>query len=426
VRRFVVTAALVLCGLCGWTGLRGQGTADGARWLERADIKAAIKAVRRGEPTVLREQMEICAVPAPLMKEATRGALLKRKFEALGLTRVRVDEAGNVLGERPGRRARPNLVLTAHLDTVFPAGTAVTPKRDGRLISAPGIADDARGLAVLLGVIRALDAAKVQTEGTITFVATVGEEGLGNLHGVRELFDRTLKGAADAFVSVDGSGLDVTNVGVGSHRYRVTFKGPGGHSFGDFGLANPVHALGRAVAQIADLEVPSSPRTTFNVGRIGGGTSINSIAYESWMEVDMRSADPTALAGVDARFHEAVDRALEQENARWDGRGRLAVTKDLVGDRPPGRTPPDSAIVRTALDVTRALGHPPELGEGSTDANYPMSLTIPAITIGGGGSARGAHSLSESFDSTESWQGTARALALAVALVSRERGVGRR
>jgi acetylornithine deacetylase/succinyl-diaminopimelate desuccinylase-like protein len=413
VGRFATAVALVLAASA---SLGTQGASIGARLLEQSDVKAALAAVRQNEPQVVQEQVELSEIPAPLMKEGRRGAALRRRFDALGLGNVRTDAAGNVLGDRRGRSLHPHLVLAAHLDTVFPEGTNVKTVREGGIIKGPGIADDARGLAVLLGVIRALDAGKVRTDGTITFVGNVGEEGLGDLRGMKQIFNQTLKGEVDFFVSIDGSGLDVANVGVGSHRYRVTFKGPGGHSYGDFGLANPIHALGRAIAQIAEFRVPSDPKTTFNVGRVGGGTSVNSIPYEAWMEVDMRSVDPAALDAVDTRFGKAVDRALVEENGRWDNRGQLSVVKDLVGDRPAGRTPDDSFIVRTAVDVTRALGAPIDLGAGSTDANYPMSLEIPAITIGGGGTGRGAHSLAESFDPTDSWRGTQRALLLAVAL----------
>ena len=413
--RFVTAIALVLAATAS-PGTRQAST--GARLLQRPDITAALAAARQNEPQLLQEQAALSEIPAPLMKEGPRGAAVRARFEALGLTSVRTDAAGNVLGDRRGRSLHPHLVLAAHLDTVFPEGTTVKTSRDGALMKGPGIADDARGLAVLLGVIRALDAGRVSTAGTITFVANVGEEGLGDLRGMKQIFNQTLKGEVDLFVSIDGSGLDLTNVGVGSHRYRVTFKGPGGHSFGDFGLANPVHALGRAIAQIAAFQVPSDPRTTFNVGRIGGGTSVNSIPYEAWMEVDMRSVDPAALAALDGRFQTALDRALADENTRWNNHGQLSVVRDLVGDRPAGRTPEGSPIVVTAIDVTKALGAPIDLGAGSTDANYPMSLRIPAITIGGGGAGRGAHSLAETFDSTDSWRGTQRALLLAVALVT--------
>ncbi|MGH9331283.1 MAG: M20/M25/M40 family metallo-hydrolase, partial [Vicinamibacterales bacterium] len=284
------------------------------------------------------------------------------------------------------------------------------------VLKGPGIGDDCRGLAVVLGVIKAMNDAKVQTEGTITFVGTVGEEGLGDLSGVKHLFNGELKGRIDRFVSVDGTGLGITHIGVGSRRYRVAFKGPGGHSYGAFGLANPIHALGRAIAKIGDFQVPSEPKTTFNVGRIGGGTSINSIAFEAWAEVDMRSADSAALQSVDANFHRAVDAALEEENLRWGNRGKLAVEKTLVGDRAAGLTPASAAIVQAAMSVTKALGLAVSLDDGSTDANVPMGLGIPALTIDGGGRGTGAHALGETFDSTNSEQGTGRALLLAIAL----------
>jgi len=387
----------------------------GAALMKQPAVQAALEAARRNEPQIIEEQVRLCAIPAPPFKETARGLALREAFETLGLRNVRVDEVGNVIGDRPGAAERPRLVFAAHLDTVFPEGTDVHVKREGTRLSGPGIGDDCRGLAVMLGVIRALKDADVQTPGTITFVADVGEEGLGDLRGMKNLFGVVLKGQVDRFVSVDDAGFGVTNVGVGSHRYRVTFKGPGGHSFGAFGLVNPIHALGRAIAQIADFQVPEIPKTTFNVGRIGGGTSVNSIAYEAWMEVDMRSADPASLASVDAKFQKAVDDALAAENERWS-HGRLEVERKLVGDRPAGVTPESSAIVQAALSVGRALGLPARLGQGSTDSNIPMSLGIPAVTIGGGGSTSGTHSLSEAFDSTDSWKGTQRALLLAIAL----------
>jgi acetylornithine deacetylase/succinyl-diaminopimelate desuccinylase-like protein len=233
---------------------------------------------------------------------------------------------------------------------------------------------------------------------------------------VKALFRDTLKGKIDRFVSIDGTGLGITHIGVGSLRYRVSYKGPGGHSYGAFGLANPIHALGRAIAKVGDFQVPREPKTTFNVGRIGGGTSVNSIAFESWMEVDMRSADAAALKSVDAGFNKAVDEALAEENERWSNKGRLEVEKKLVGDRPAGSTPADSPVVEAAVSVTKALGLPVTLDEGSTDANIGMSMRIPSITIDGGGRGTGAHSLGETFDSTNSWQGTQRATLLAIAL----------
>jgi acetylornithine deacetylase/succinyl-diaminopimelate desuccinylase-like protein len=391
----------------------------GPRLLQDAAVRAAVEAAKADEAQTLEDQAALCEVPAPPFEEQKRAAVYKQRFEQLGLRNVRIDRVGNVLGERPGLGPSPHLVFSAHLDTVFPAGTDVTVKREGSIMRGPGIGDDCRGLAVVLGVIRALDKANVQTPGTITFVGTVGEEGLGDLRGVKELFGGELEGKIDRFVSVDGTGLGITHIAVGSHRYRVTYKGPGGHSYGAFGLVNPVHALGRAIGKIADFQVPRDPKTTFNVGRIGGGTSVNSIAFEAWMEVDMRSADAASLTSLDASFHKAVDTALAEENERWGSGRTLTVTKDLVGDRPAGRTPAESPVVRAAVSVTEALGLPVMLDEGSTDSNVPMSLGIPAVTIDGGGRGTGAHSLGEAFDATDSWKGTQRATLLAIALSRR-------
>jgi tripeptide aminopeptidase len=416
----------VVRALCGasvlWLVASGSARAQedaagiGARLKQDAAVAAALAAVEADEPRLLDDQARLCEVPAPPFKEERRAALYKQLFEEAGLVNVRIDKVGNVLGERPGLQARPHLVFSAHLDTVFPEGTDVRVTREGPHLRGPGIGDDCRGLAVVLGVIRALNAARVVTPGTITFVGTVGEEGLGDLRGVKHLFAEELKGRIDRFVSVDGTGLGITHIGVGSRRYRVTYTGPGGHSYGAFGLANPIHALGRAIAKVADFQVPSQPKTTFNVGRIGGGTSVNSIAFEAWLEVDMRSADPASLKAVDASFREAVDAALAEENERWNQRGRLSVDVKLVGDRPAGRTPESAPIVQAAVSVTRALGLPVQLDEGSTDSNIPMSLGVPAVTIDGGGRGSGAHSLGETFDSTDSWKGTQRALLLAIAL----------
>jgi tripeptide aminopeptidase len=406
----------------GWsTATFAQENADslGQTLIADAAVKAALASVQANEPQVLADQIRLCEVPAPPFMEQKRGALYREMFTALGLKNVRVDAVGNVIGERPGRAPRPNLVFAAHLDTVFPEGTDVKVTRDGATLKGPGIADDCRGLAVVLGVIRALNAAKVQTPGTITFVGNVGEEGLGDLRGTKHLFNTELKGRIDRFVSVDGTGYGITNVGVGSKRYRVTFKGPGGHSYGAFGLVNPIHALGRAIDAISDFQVPKDPKTTFNVGRIGGGTSVNAIPFEAWMEVDMRSADPTSLATVEANFKKALDNALAAERARWNNKGDLTVDPKLVGDRPAGQTPADSPIVRAAISVTKALDLPVSLDESSTDANVPMSLSIPGITIDGGGRSTGAHALTESFDSTDSWKGTQRALLVAIALAQK-------
>jgi tripeptide aminopeptidase len=389
---------------------------DPAQLLNDPTITAALQAVERNEPEMIAEQIRLCEIPAPSFKETVRGLELKRLFEKLGLKDVYIDKAGNVLGTRPGLAPSPNVVFAAHLDTVFPEGTNVKVTRQGTLLKGPGIGDDCRGLAVLLGMIRALNEGRVQTPGTLTFVADVGEEGLGDLRGMKQLFYESLKDKIDKFVSIDGTGLGVVNVGVGSYRYRVSFKGPGGHSYGAFGMANPIHALGRAVAKIADFEVPSNPKTTFNVGRVGGGTSVNSIPFEAWFEMDMRSADAKSLEVVNEKFKTAVQSAVEEENARWHGRGKITGIPELVGLRPPGETPIDSPIVQTAMRVSRALGIAEVLREGSTDSNVPMNMHIPAITISGGGTGTNAHSLNEAFDTKDSAKGTQRAVLLAVSL----------
>jgi len=387
--------------------------------LKNAAVKAALDGAKASETQTIADQIRFCEIPAPPFKEEVRGRELQRVFEQLGLQNVRVDKVGNVLGDYAGAAQRPRVVIAAHLDTVFPEGTDVKVKREGSVLHGPGIGDDCRGLAVLVAIVREMKKAKVQTLGTVTFVANVGEEGLGDLRGVKELFGATLKDQIDRFVSIDGTGVHVTNVAVGSHRYRVAFKGPGGHSFGAFGLANPIGAMGRAIAKIEEMQVPKSPKTTFNVGRIGGGTSVNSIPFDGWMEVDMRSSDPASLAAVDANFQKAVDAAVAEENQRWAKPGMITVVKELVGDRPAGSTPENSPIVRAGISAATALGFSANLGEGSTDSNIPMSMKIPAITIGGGGRGREAHALSESFDTTDSWMGTQHALLLTIALAQK-------
>jgi len=391
---------------------------DPAKLMQTPSVRAALDFAKANEPEIIETQIHICEIPAPPFKETKRAEEIARLFHVEHLQNVRIDAAGNVLGDRPGKAAHPHLVVAAHLDTVFPEGTDVTVKREGTLLKGPGIGDDCRGLATLLGVVRALDHANVETQGSVTFVADVGEEGLGDLRGMKELFDKTMKGQIDEFVSIEPGEADrITNGGVGSYRYRVTFKGPGGHSYGAFGIANPIHALGRMIAKVSDFQVPEQPKTTFNVGRIGGGTSVNSIAFESWAEVDMRSVEKSSLDALNAKFKQAVQAALDEENQRWHDRGKISVTVDQVGNRPAGSTDPSSPIVLRAIAVNRALGLPlPEFGAASSDSNYPMSLGIPAITIGGGGKEMGAHSLGESDDVKDSWIGTQHALLLAITL----------
>ena len=403
-----VQALLLVSGLC-----RAQ---DPSTLVHDPAVEAALDAAKNIEPQTIERQIHICEVAAPPFHENARGEELRHLFTQLGLQDVRVDKAGNVIGTRAGRSLHPHLVVAAHLDTVFPEGTNVTVTREGTVLKAPGIGDDCRGLSVLLAIIEVLDQAKITTPGTITFVADVGEEGLGDLRGMKALFSDSMKGEVDKFVSIDGTGYGIVNVGVGSLRYRVTFTGPGGHSYGSFGMANPIHAMGRAIAKIADLEVPSDPKTTFNVGRVGGGTSINAIPSEAWMEMDLRSSSVQALNSLDRRFQGAVRSGVDEENRRWNNRGKVNASLELVGARPAGQTPLTSAIVQTALGVSRALGIEDDLRESSSDSNVPMNLGIPAITVGGGGKSTGTHSPQETFDTKDSWLGTQRAVLLVIAL----------
>jgi tripeptide aminopeptidase len=300
------------------------------------------------------------------------------------------------------------VVVSAHLDTVFPEGTDVKVQRSGTRMAGPGIGDDCRGLATLLAVARAYDRAKVATRGPVLFVGTVGEEGAGNLRGVRHLFAKELAGrTVDYFISVDGTGLAVTSRAVGSHRYRATYAGPGGHSYGAFGMPNPVHALGRAIAKIADLQVPSSPRTTFSVGIVQGGTSVNAIAGAASMDVDLRSESAASLDSVDAALRRALDAALAEERARWPGStAALTLKVDTIGIRPAGSQPDDAPIVRAAVEAGRSLGFTAPTVASSTDANVPMSLGIPSITMDAGGDGQGAHSLEERYDDgAQGWLG---------------------
>jgi acetylornithine deacetylase/succinyl-diaminopimelate desuccinylase-like protein len=382
-------------------------------------IRSAMDALKASEPELIRDQIRICQVPAPPFHEDARAAAMKTAFEQAGLSNVRVDRVGNVLGGWPGVAARPHVVVAAHLDTVFPEGTDTRITRDGSRLRGPGIGDDCRGLAVLLAIARTLAARRLQVHGSITFVADVGEEGLGDLRGARELFSTTLKGSVDQFVSLDGAGLFLTTGGVGSRRYRVTFSGPGGHSYAAFGTPNPIHAMGRAIAKIAELRVPTQPKTTFSVGRVAGGTSVNAIPSECWMEVDLRSVAGSELASLTQMFDQAIDAAVREENARWTSSQRVTAKKEVVGDRPAGRTPADSVIVQRARRLARALGLTLPENESSTDANVPMQLRIPAVTIGAGGNGSGQHTVGETFDTADSWRGTQYAFLLVLSLVGR-------
>ena len=373
---------------------------------------------------ITEEQIRICSIPAPLFNEQKRAEYLLKRFIELGLKDPLIDEEGNCLALRPGRSLSPLLVVSAHLDTVFPEGTDFTVRRMGNKLLAPGISDDGCGLVALIALSQAQDAARIATEGSILFVGTVGEEGAGNLRGVRYLFSKSeWASRIDSFISFDGGGTDrITNGALGSRRYRVRLRGTGGHSWADFGVTNPIHALGRAVSRLASYPVPKRPRTTFNVGRIEGGSSVNAIPGEATMEVDLRSAGEQELLRLDAFFRRAVREAADDENAnRRKDDLPLEVNLELIGERPSGETKPDSQIVELAQEATRVLGFTPRLDQASTDSNVPISLGLPAITLGGGGTSGNSHTLEEWYDPSDRETGLKRALLVILGIVRLEK-----
>src|SRR5919198_1242411 len=354
------------------------------------------------------EHARLCAIPAPPFGEGERAEALRARLAGCGLEGAHVDEVGNCVALRRGRSERPLLVLSAHLDTVFPAGTDCSVRREGARMCAPG------------ALARSLEEFGVETAGSLLFVGTVGEEGEGDLRGVRHLLTAgEWAGRVDAFISIDGPGLErITHAALASRRYRVTCRGAGGHSWGDFGVPNPVHALGRAVARLAAYPAPKSPRTTFNVGRIGGGCGVNVIPREASMDVDLRSESAEELGRLDAFFRRAAREAAEDENnVRRAGTPPLELEVKLIGDRPGGATPPDDALVRLALEATRALGSRPYLDCSSTDSNIAISLGLPAVTIGAGGSSGNTHTLDEWYDPRGRDLGLKRALLVALGTV---------
>lgn len=363
-------------------------------------LKAA-QTIDRGYDRFVQELIELTEVPAPPFDEQDRAEALIRLARASGITEVEQDDEGNVLFLRRGGDG-PMLALAAHLDTVFPAGTDVTVQRDNTRLAAPGIGDNSQGVAALLAIWRAMDAGAIRTAGDVLFVATVGEEGNGALRGVRYLFTSgRYRDRIANFIAIDGmgSGRYITTGGVGSRRYLVTFRGPGGHSYAAFGLVNPASAMAGAIQRLSAVDVPNSPKTTFNVGTIGGGTSVNTIPSSVWMEVDLRSEGPSELARLDAAFRDGVDAAVAQENrSRSTAEGAVTVTMELTGERPSGRTPGTSPLVMTAAAAVRATGLEPVFGWSSTDANLPMSLDVPAITIDTGILGDRAHAPDEWID----------------------------
>ncbi len=361
-------------------------------------VKKALALLEAQEPWTVKNLRTLTEIPAPPFMEQERGRAYADMLRTAGADSIWTDEVGNVLALRRGKTRKKTVVLEAHLDTVFPDGTDVKIKQRGDTLFAPGIGDDTRGLAMVLTILDVMEKTSLETNADVLFIGTVGEEGLGDLRGVKKLFNTPgLK--IDSYIAIDGLGsTSITHRGLGSHRYKVTFKGPGGHSSGAFGLVNPHGALGRAIyyfTQSADTFTKQGVRTTYNVGVIGGGTSVNAIPFESYMQVDMRSESPEQLSGIDKLLQEAIQKALREENAMKRLGPDLTVDIESVGDRPSGSIAESSPLVQRAIAATRYIGEEPALRVGSTNSNIPFSKGVPAITMGGGGTGSGAHSLHE-------------------------------
>jgi len=386
------------------------------RIVSSAEVKKGLEFLKTDSANAIAEQKALCEIPAPPFKEKVRAEDYMKRLVALGLKDVRMDKEGNVFEVRPGSAKGPKLLVAAHLDTVFAEGTDVKVKEKEGKLYAPGISDNARGLAAMLTIIRALNVSGIKTGGDIVFCGNVGEEGLGDLRGVKALF-REQKDI-DGFISIDGvDSAGITYLATGSHRYEVTYKGPGGHSFSAFGLPSAIHAMGRAIAKIADLQTPKDPKTTFTVGVVNGGTSVNSIAAEARLLMDMRSNSEKDLLELEAKFLELVKKGAAEENARWGG-DKIKVEIKLVGDRPAGTQPKEAVIAQAAWAATEITGQKPILrGASSTDSNLPISLGIPALTLGGGGKEGANHSPGEWFDPTEAYLGPQRIFLTILGLV---------
>ncbi|MDR3588239.1 MAG: M20/M25/M40 family metallo-hydrolase [Negativicutes bacterium] len=367
-------------------------------------IAAGLAFLAADETAALVDQRAITEIPAPPFQETARAEYYRERLRGLGLKDVTTDREGNVFGVYKGTGPGPTLFVAAHLDTVFPAGTDTSVREEAGRLYAPGIADDSRGLAAILSVIRALNGAKVQTVGNIIFGGTVGEEGLGDLRGVKAFF-RDNKNI-DGFITVDGTKVGpITYLATGSLRYEITFQGPGGHSWNAFGLPSATHALGRAVAKIADLQTPQQPKTTFTVGTVTGGTSVNSIAAEATMLLDIRSTSQEELRKLEQTIIALVNQAADEENRRWAS-SAVSVNVKTMGDRPAGQQQPDVAIVQAAWASALAIGRTPELAPASsTDANLPINLGVPALRLGGGGAEGQNHSPGEWYDPAEAYLG---------------------
>jgi tripeptide aminopeptidase len=409
VTRIVLTMVTIIWAQQAWA--QAASAPDVEAILANPKVIKTLDDIKADDARALAEQKRITEIPAPPFKEKVRAEYYRQRMQELGLKDAAIDGEGNVVALRKGSGGgRPKLVVSAHLDTVFPEGTDVAVKEKDGAVLAPGIGDDSRGLAALLSLIKSMNENAIATVGDVMFVGTVGEEELGNLRGVKALFRS--HSDIDGFISIDGLGITrIVNQATGSHRYEMIFRGPGGHSFQEFGLPSAIHAMGRAIAKISDLQTPSEPKTTFTVGTVSGGTSVNAIAAEARMAVDMRSDSTEELLKLEARLLDLVKQAVVEENARWKT-DKIGVEFKLIGDRPAGIVAMDSPIVQASRRAVAAVTRAPRVtfAGSSTDSNLAMSLGIPAVTIGGGGEGGNWHSRNEWYKPVEAWLGPQNAL----------------
>ncbi len=385
--------------------------AQSSRLADNAQVRAALDWFAPNISWVNDQQARLTGIPAPPFQEATRAAAVKALLTEAGLS-LEIDKAGNVVGELAGANEKEVVIVAAHLDTVFPPGTDVKVHREGTRMSAPGISDNGSGLAALLALARAMRAAQIKPQRSILFVADVGEEGEGNLRGMRALVE-AYRSKLKAVVVLDGSGTDhVTTKALASRRLEASISGPGGHSWSDFGMPNPINALVRGSVRFINTKVPANPRTTFNIGQVEGGTSVNSIPHEARIKVDIRSESEDELVRLDSALRECIAAGVrdEMESARERSKGKLEWKVELLGSRPGGELSADSALLAALRAADDAVGNQSRVERSSTDANIPLSLGIEAISIGVGGTGGGAHSLAEWYDSAGREAGLKRVL----------------
>ena len=366
--------------------------------LKNKKVKKSYEYIIQQEPFTYENLIKLTEIEAPPFKEQNRAIEFKHMIEEIGIDSVWIDLEGNVVGLLKGQEGTRTVGLDAHLDTVFPEGTDVKVRIKNDTLYAPGIADDSRGLSMLLTILKTIRNNDIALRDNLLFIGSVGEEGLGDLRGVKYLF-RNGASKIDSWISIDGGSIGrVNNKGLGSYRYRVTFIGPGGHSWGSFGLVNPHHALGKAIqlfVNSADNYTSKGPKTSYNIGIIKGGTSINSIPFESIIEVDIRSVDPSRLDEMEEILQISVKEALDDQNNRKRMGDNLTYVIDKIGNRPSGELSPSLPLVQRAMAVTKHFGVTPRLTRGSTNSNIPISLGIPSVTIGRGGKGGNVHSLAE-------------------------------